>query len=126
MIYSFDACTLDVAGHELSRAGRRVPVERQVFSVLLYLIQQRARVVPKRELLDRLWEGTCVSEAALSYSIAALRRATGDDGRAQRIVRTHHRVGYRFVAQVSEHTSPRKSEWRGGERTAGERESSPG
>jgi DNA-binding winged helix-turn-helix (wHTH) protein len=125
MIYVFDACTLDVAGRELWRAGRSVRLERQVFSVLVYLLQQRARVVPKRELLDRLWEGTCVSEAALSYSIAALRRATGDDGREQRIVRTHHRVGYRFVAQVSEHTGLDLPEWRG-DNAAEPRDSSPG
>jgi DNA-binding winged helix-turn-helix (wHTH) protein len=100
MIYQFDACVLDVAGRELKRDGEPVRLERQVFAVLLYLIEHRKRVVPKHELLDRLWQGTCVSEAALGYSIAALRRATGDDGREQRIVKTHHRFGYRFVAEL--------------------------
>jgi DNA-binding winged helix-turn-helix (wHTH) protein len=115
MIYRFDACVLDVEGRELLRDGDPVRLERQVFAVLLYLIEQRQRVVPKRELLDRLWQGTCVSESALGYSIAALRRATGDDGREQRIVKTHHRFGYRFVALLRESGEARTED---GERPA--------
>ena len=55
-------------------------------------------MVPRSELLRELWEDARGSEGALTYSVAALRRATGDDGREQRVVRTHHGVGYRFVA----------------------------
>ncbi|MFM2415870.1 MAG: hypothetical protein RL385_593 [Pseudomonadota bacterium] len=101
MRYAFNSCELDVPGRELKRLGQHVPIECQVFRVLVYLIEQRARVVPKRELLDALWSGAHVTESALGYSIAALRRATGDDGKRQAVVRTHHRVGYRFVAELA-------------------------
>src|SRR5688572_22371023 len=103
MHYRFDLYTLDVAARELRRAGQAVRIERQVFSLLLYLIEQRRRVVPRSELLHHLWEEARGSEGALTYSIAALRRATGDAGRDQRVVRTYHGVGYRFVAQLAEH-----------------------
>ncbi|MFM2418459.1 MAG: hypothetical protein RL385_3182, partial [Pseudomonadota bacterium] len=101
MRYAFNSCELDVPGRELKRSGQHIPIESQVFRVLVYLIEQRARVVPKRELLDALWAGAHVTESALGYSIAALRRATGDDGKRQSVVRTHHRVGYRFVAELA-------------------------
>ena len=124
MLYRFDLYTLDVAARELRRAGQTIRIERQVFSVLLYLIQQRARVVSRRELTEQLWPGTRVSEGALTYSVAALRRALGDRGREQRVVRTYHRYGYRFIAKLSEPSSPHASDWYGDD--ALERESFPG
>jgi DNA-binding winged helix-turn-helix (wHTH) protein len=125
MQYRFDLYTLDVATRELRRAGAAVRIERQVFSLLLYLIEQRARVVPRCELLEQLWDEQRVSEGALTYSVAALRRATGDDGHAQRVVRTVHGVGYRFVAGLVDPTHLRMHEWYGDD-ALGERESFPG
>jgi DNA-binding winged helix-turn-helix (wHTH) protein len=125
MQYRFDRYTLDVAARELRCAGEAVRIERQVFSLLHYLIEHRARVVPRGELLDQLWEGAHVSEGALTYSIAALRRATGDDGHAQRVVRTHHGLGYRFVARLAEPAHTRMHEWYEDDALE-ERESFPG
>ncbi len=96
----FGEIEVDLAGHEIRRAGGPVPVEPQVFDVLAYLLTHRERMVPKTELLDEIWGDRFVSESALTSRIKAARRAVGDNGRDQRIIRTVHGRGYRFVAEV--------------------------
>ena len=76
-------------------------VERQVFDVLAYLIAHRDRVVAKTELLDNVWGDRFVSESALSSRIKAARRAVGDDGARQAVIRTVFGRGYQFVAEVT-------------------------
>jgi pimeloyl-ACP methyl ester carboxylesterase len=87
---------------EVRRAGAAVPLEPQAFDVLLYLIRNRDRVVPKEELMDAVWGGRFVSETAVTSRIKQVRRALGDDGQSQRVIRTLHGRGYRFVAAVAE------------------------
>ena len=93
---------LDEALFELRRDGAAVALEPQAFDVLLYLVRHRDRVVPKEELMDEVWGGRFVSETAVTSRIKQVRRALGDDGQAQRMVRTLHGRGYRFVADVSD------------------------
>jgi DNA-binding winged helix-turn-helix (wHTH) protein len=100
----FGACELDVDRMELTRGGEPVAVEPQVFDVLAYLLRNRDRVVIKNELLDNIWGDRFVSESALTSRIKSARRAVGDTGRDQRIIRTVHGRGYRFVADVHEPT----------------------
>ena len=95
-----------------------VHVERQVFQVLLYLIENADRVVAKDELIDAVWEGQVVSESALTSRIKSARAAIGDDGRTQRWIKTLHGIGYRFVGAFSKQspapleaaTAPRRPE----------------
>jgi len=98
----FGDCEVDVAAFELRRAGVAVHMEPQVFDVLTYLIQHRDRVVPKTELLEHVWGDRFVSESALSSRLKAARRAVGDDGSTQGVIRTVHGRGYQFVAAVAE------------------------
>ena len=77
-----------------------VHVEPQVFEVLCYLVHNRHRVVTKNELLDNVWGDRFVSESALTSRIKSARRVIGDDGRAQRMIRTVHGRGYQFIADV--------------------------
>jgi pimeloyl-ACP methyl ester carboxylesterase/DNA-binding winged helix-turn-helix (wHTH) protein len=93
---------LDEALFELRRDGRSVSLEPQAFDVLLYLVRHRDRVVAKEELMDEVWGGRFVSETAVTSRIKQVRRALGDDGQAQRVVRTLHGRGYRFVAEVAD------------------------
>ena len=79
-----------------------VPVEPQVFDLLLYLIRNRERVVSKDDLLAAVWRGRIVSESALSTRINAARAALGDNGEAQRLIKTLPRKGLRFVGTVLE------------------------
>ena len=102
MIYSFGAFDLDTDRLELRRAGTPVAMEPQVFSVLAFLVEHRDRVVTKNDLLDNVWGDRFVSESALTTRIKAARRAVGDDGQSQRVIKTLHGRGYRFVAPVRE------------------------
>ncbi len=102
MIYRFGDIELDTTLFELRRRGVPVPVEPQVFDVLTYLILHRDRVVTKEELLDNVWGDRFVSESALTTRIKTARRAVGDDGQSQHVVRTIHGRGYRFAATVDE------------------------
>jgi len=101
-VIAFDDLELDVGLFELRRGGTRVPMEPQTFDVLAYLVAHRDRVVPKDELMDAVWGGRFVSEAAVTSRIKQARRAVGDDGQAQRVIQTVHGRGYRFVAEVGD------------------------
>ncbi|HET9971514.1 MAG TPA: winged helix-turn-helix domain-containing protein [Streptosporangiaceae bacterium] len=96
----FGDCELSVERIELRRGGQIVDMEPQVFDVLAYLLRHRERMVPKTELLDQIWGNRFVSESALSSRIKSARRAVGDTGRDQRIIKTVYGRGYRFVADA--------------------------
>lgn len=100
MRYSFDETTVDSARREILVGVEEVHVEPLEFDVLVYLLENNGRVVPKEELLDSIWGDRFVSESALTTRIKAIRRAVGDDGRAQRVIKTFHGRGYRFIADV--------------------------
>ncbi|HEX2113136.1 MAG TPA: tetratricopeptide repeat protein [Alphaproteobacteria bacterium] len=102
MRYLFEDCVLDTDRRELRRETRLVAVEPQVFDLLVYLVQNRERVVSKDDLLAFVWHGRIVSESALGTRINAARAAIGDSGEAQRLIRTLPRRGLRFVAAVQE------------------------
>ena len=103
VIYGFGDHEIDLAVHEVRRRGAVVPVEPQVFDVLVHLVANRDRTVTKDELLDAVWGDRFVSESALTSRIKAARRVVGDDGDRQRVIKTVHGRGYRWVAGVTEH-----------------------
>lgn len=96
-IYGFADVTLDSERRALTRAGQDVAIEPQVFDLLVYLASSGGRVVSKEEIFGAVWDGRIVSDEALTSRIKAARRAIGDDGKAQRLIRTVHRVGYQFL-----------------------------
>jgi TolB-like protein/DNA-binding winged helix-turn-helix (wHTH) protein len=100
MTFAFAECELDPRRQELRRTGEVVHVEPQVFKLLLLLIENRDRIVSKDEILDAVWDGRIVSEAALSSRINAVRRAIGDNGNDQALIRTLHKRGFRFIGEV--------------------------
>jgi pimeloyl-ACP methyl ester carboxylesterase len=102
VIYSFGECELDLPRYQLRRAGEERSIEPQVFDVLALLIRERRRVVPKEEILDTVWGSRFVSESTLTSRIKAARRAIGDDGTRQELIRTVHGRGYQFVGTVEE------------------------
>lgn len=101
MIYRFDAFELDTAAQELRRDGVVQAVEPQVFALIVFLVENRDRVVSRDDILEAIWQGRIVSEAALSSRVKAARQAIGDDGQAQRLIRTLHKRGFRFVGDVA-------------------------
>ncbi|GGX89033.1 hypothetical protein GCM10007160_15460 [Litchfieldella qijiaojingensis] len=81
-------------------SGQPVPLEPQVLSLLKYLVENRDRIVSKDELIDEIWQGRVVSDAALNTRIRAVRRALGDDRAQQRFLRTYPKRGFQFVAET--------------------------
>lgn len=101
MRYEFADCVLDVDRHELTRQGEAVPVEPQVFDLLKLLAEHPGKLVARDEIVERVWKGRFVSESTISARVAAARRAVGDDGKAQRIIRTIVRRGLQLAADVT-------------------------
>ncbi len=106
MIYRFDAFSLDSESLELRDGDDPVAIEPGVFSVLAYLIENRDRVVGKDELIEAIWDGRAISDGALNSRINAARRAVGDSGSTQSVIKTLPRRGFRFVGSISEDQAP--------------------
>ena len=106
MIYGFDRYQLDTDKGELRADGAATPVEPQVFALLRMLIENRERLVGKDEIVDEVWKGRIVSDSAIASRVKSARQAIGDDGRAQRLIRTIHKIGFRFVADVETISAP--------------------
>ncbi len=100
MIYSLEGFTLDTGALTLEHDGAPVEVEPQVFAVLQALIENRDRAVSKEELVAMVWKGRVVSDAAISSRIKSARQAIGDDGKQQKLIKTIHSFGFKFVARV--------------------------
>jgi len=106
VIYRFADCELDTELYELRCGGAAQPIEPQVYDLLRYLVENRDRTVTKDDLHVAIWQGRIVSEAALSSRVKAARRAVGDNGRDQKVIRTQHGRGFRFVAPVELESEP--------------------
>ncbi len=100
MQFLFSDHLLDTDRRELSRDRVPVSVEPQVFDLVVHLMQNRDRVVTKDELIDKIWHGRSVSESTLTSRINAARKAVGDSGANQALIRTVARKGFRFVGDV--------------------------
>jgi adenylate cyclase len=99
-LFEFDHHRIDPVRRELSSNGTPVEVEPRVFDLLLHLIENRHRLVDKDDLITHVWGGRIVSDSALTKAVNSARKAIGDSGREQRLIRTSSRWGYRFVGSV--------------------------
>ena len=100
--YLFEDYAFDPDRRELHRGADVVPIAPQVFDLLDYLIRNRERVVSKDDLINSVWDGRSVSDAALTTRLNVARSAIGDSGEEQRLIKTLPRKGFRFVGQVRE------------------------
>jgi pimeloyl-ACP methyl ester carboxylesterase/DNA-binding winged helix-turn-helix (wHTH) protein len=100
--FQFKDYALDIDRRELKRAGDLIAVEPQVFDLLVYLIRNRDRVVSKDDLIEGVWGGRIVSESTLTSRINAARRAVGDSGAEQGLIKTIARKGFRFIGEVGD------------------------
>ena len=100
MRFIFADHTLDISLRELRRGATPVPVEPQVFDLLTYLVKNRDRVVTKDDLFGAIWGGRIVADSTLASRINAVRKAVGDSGEEQKLIRTIARRGVRFVGDV--------------------------
>ncbi|HTZ79391.1 MAG TPA: winged helix-turn-helix domain-containing protein [Stellaceae bacterium] len=106
MVLAFGDHRLDLGRRELRCGAALIEIEPKVFDLLAFLVQHRDRVVSKDDLLQSVWQGRIVSDSALTTRINAARRVLGDDGTAQRLIRTVTRKGIRFVGEVTEIPDP--------------------
>jgi TolB-like protein/Tfp pilus assembly protein PilF len=111
--YLFENQILDASRRELRRDGELIAVGPQVFDLLLYLVQNRDRVVTKDDMIASIWEGRIVSDSTLDSRINAARKVIGDSGKEQRLIRTSARKGFRFVGDVRIGNEPAKSSGKG-------------
>ena len=102
MPFRFGDCVLDPDRRELQRASATVSIGPQVFDLLLHLVENRAHVVSKDELLEAVWHGRIVSESTITSHINAARSAIGYNGHDQLLIRTIARKGFRFVGDVTQ------------------------
>ncbi|MFQ5623896.1 MAG: alpha/beta fold hydrolase [Paracoccaceae bacterium] len=101
MKYEFADCLLDTERHEFRVGGHGLDLEPQVFDLLHLLARRPGELVSRDELIAEVWDGRIVSESTIAARINAARRAVGDDGKAQRVIRTVPRRGIRLVAEVT-------------------------
>lgn len=101
MRYRFSNCVLDIEKHSLVRDGEQVPTEPQVFDLLHLLAQNAGNLVTRDQLIREIWGGRTVSESTISARINAARRAVGDNGKQQAIIKTISRRGLKFVESIS-------------------------
>ena len=98
MRFEFGEHLIDVDRRELLRRGEPVALEPQVFDLLVHLVQHRDRVVSRDDLIAAVWGGRIVSDSAVTTRLNAARRAVGDSGAAQAVIRTVTRKGVRCIA----------------------------
>lgn len=100
MKYRFASCELDTKRHELMLDGTVVDIEPQVFDLLVYMLENRSRLITHDDLIQAVWRSRVVSDSAIAARISAARRAVGDSGSAQEVIKTIPRKGFKFVAEV--------------------------
>ncbi len=98
--YRFADFTLDLGRRRLSRGDEALPLSGRAFEVLAYLLANRDRMVPKRELLEAVWPRMVVEENNLTQAISNLRRVLGDSREAPQFIATVAGRGYQFVGDA--------------------------
>ena len=107
----FGACELRLGSREIYFCRQYSPITPRAFEVLLYLIEHRERVVSKDELLDAIWRTKFVSESVLARMVMKIRRAIGDTGHPRQLIRTVHRIGYRFIGTLDTVVAQPSAPW---------------
>jgi TolB-like protein/Tfp pilus assembly protein PilF len=105
MKYHFDQFTIDCDLAQLSLTGEALALEPRVFDLLVFLVENRQRVVSKDEIVERLWAGRFTSDAAISTCVKSLRRVLNDDGDRQLYIKTLRGRGFRFIGELQGHDS---------------------
>jgi DNA-binding winged helix-turn-helix (wHTH) protein len=101
MLFQFNNFNIDTDRRELEGPDRVIHVEPQVFDLLVYFAQNPNRVISKNQLIEKIWKGRVISDAALNSRINLARRAIGDTGKRQALIRTIQRRGFLFAAEVT-------------------------
>ena len=101
-VYRCEDVEIDPALGCLNRGGQEQHLRRQSFDLLVYMIERRQRLISKEELIDNFWQGAAVTDNAVVQCVKEIRKVLGDDPHDPRFIRTIHKIGYRFIANVVE------------------------
>jgi len=108
-VYHFGPFQLDATERRLLRDGVQVPLRLKAFETLRMLVENAGRLVTKEALLRQVWPDAMVEENNINANVSILRKALGEDANGQSYIETVPRVGYRFVAQVAQISSPQSA-----------------
>ena len=101
-VFLFDDVRVEPVTFKAFKAGTSLQLEPKTLRLLLFLIENRGRLIEKQEILDAVWNGTNVTENALTREIGKLRKSLGDDPKTPKYIETVHTRGYRFIAELDE------------------------
>jgi len=101
-VFLFDDIRVEPNTFRAFKAEQVISLEPKTLRLLLFLIENRGRLIEKDEILDAVWSGTYVTENALTREIGKLRKSLGDDPKAPKYIETVHTRGYRFIAELAE------------------------
>ena len=101
-VFLFDDIRVEPKTFRAFKAGQLIQLEPKALRLLLFLIENRDRLIEKEEILDAIWSGTHVTENALTREIGKLRKILGDDPKAPKYIQTVHTRGYRFIAELAD------------------------
>jgi TolB-like protein/DNA-binding winged helix-turn-helix (wHTH) protein len=102
--YRFDDVQIDLQSFRLFKTGKAVPVEPKALNLLVFLVENRGRLIERRELIDAVWGDSFVTDHVLNYAIGQLRKGLADDAKKPRYIETVPTLGYRFIANVEVET----------------------
>jgi DNA-binding winged helix-turn-helix (wHTH) protein len=105
MLLRIGSCEIDCERRRILREGEERPLSRKAFDLLVVLLDERPKVVSKERLIRKIWANTFVADANLAILIGDVRAALGDSAQEPHMIKTHHRVGYSFVGEITEITS---------------------
>jgi serine/threonine-protein kinase len=97
----FGAFSFDAHSRLLRRGSLELPLPPRVLGVLEVLLERAGDIVPRQELIDRVWKDAFVTDTSLAEAVSVLRQTLGDDPQSPIYIQTVHRRGYRFVSAVT-------------------------
>jgi len=100
MIYKFNQTEVNTENFTLFSNKKEVPVEPQVFNLIVFLIENNNQIVSREQLLDHVWQGRVVSDTSINNNIKSARKVLDDDGNKQQVIKTIHSRGYQFIADI--------------------------
>ena len=99
-VYEFEDFRLDTARLMLYKEGTEIELAPKVVETLLALIERAGRIVPKQELLERLWKDSFVDASNLTQNVYLLRKTLGNTTQGKPLIETFRRRGYRFNGKL--------------------------
>src|ERR1700729_4303734 len=98
----FGVFEADLRLGELTKDGKRLPLQEQPFQLLAMLLERPGELVSREELRAKIWPQTIVDfDHGLNKAISKIRDALGDSAEHPRFIETVARRGYRFLADVA-------------------------